>query len=134
MAENINRHRGINATAIEKIEIKKRGGSGRTNFLTVHYLNQKREQHSINIKDEFRIRQSLHPKFLFSSAFLVHTEGADKDGIPSSFILQGAGWGHGVGLCQIGALGMSLKGFSANEILSHYFPGSKLKKIYSLEK
>ncbi len=134
MTENINRHHHINASAIRKIEIKKRGGSGRTNFLTIHYLDQKKERHSIDIKDEFGIRQSMHPKFLFSSAFLVYAEGADKDGIPSSFILQGAGWGHGVGLCQIGALGMSLKGFSAEEILLHYFPGSQLKQIYSLEK
>ena len=48
-------------------------------------------------------------------------------------VLQGAGWGHGVGLCQIGALGMSLKGFSTEEILSHYFPGSQVKKLYGLE-
>lgn len=130
MTANINRHHPINALAIKNIEIKRRGGSGRTNFLTVHYLDQKKKEHSINIKDEFGIRQSMHPKFLYSSAFLVQGEGADKDGIPSRFILRGAGWGHGVGLCQIGALGMSLKGFSAEEILSHYFPGSQLKRIY----
>jgi peptidoglycan hydrolase-like amidase len=130
MTANINRHHNINASAIKKIEIKKRGGSGRTNFITIHYLNQKREQHSINIKDEFGIRQSMHQKFLYSSAFLVHMEDTGEKGIPSRFILRGAGWGHGVGLCQIGALGMSLKGFSAEKILSHYFLGSQLKKIY----
>ena len=102
--------------------------------MTIHYLNQKKEQHSIDVKDEFGIRQTMHSKFLFSSAFLVYAEGAEEDGIPSSFTLQGAGWGHGVGLCQIGALGMALKGFSNEEILLHYFPGSQLKKIYALEK
>lgn len=130
MTANINRHHHINASAIKKIEIKKRGGSGRANFITIHYLNQKNEQHSINIKDEFGIRQSMHQKFLFSSAFLVRAEDSGEDEIPSRFVIQGAGWGHGVGLCQIGALGMSLKGFSAEKILSHYFPGSQLKKIY----
>lgn len=134
MTENINRHRGINASAIKQIDIKRRGGSGRTNFLIIHYLDQKKELCSIDVKDEFGIRQSMHPKFLFSSAFLVHPQKVDKDGIPSSFTLQGAGWGHGVGLCQIGALGMSLQGFATEEILSHYFPGSQLKQIYSMEK
>jgi len=134
MAENINRHLHISATAIKQIEIKRRGGSGRTNFLTIHYLDQNEEPQAIDVKNEFGIRQAMHPKFLFSSAFLVHAESPDKDGIPTSFTLHGGGWGHGVGLCQIGALGMSLKGFSAEEILSHYFPGSQLKKIYSAEK
>jgi stage II sporulation protein D len=130
MTANINLHQNINTVAIKRIEVKKRGGSGRANFLTVHYLDQKKGQHSINIKGDFQIRQSLHPKFLYSSAFLVQAEGASNDGIPSRFHLRGAGWGHGVGLCQIGALGMSLRGFSSEKILSHYFPHSQLKKIY----
>ncbi len=134
MTTIMNRYHPIKASAIKKIEIKKRGGSGRSNFLTVHYLDQKQEARSINITDEFSIRQSMHPKFLYSSAFLVQAEDGGKDGIPSRFILRGAGWGHGVGLCQIGALGMSLKGFSVENILSHYFPGSQLKKIYEPEK
>jgi peptidoglycan hydrolase-like amidase len=130
MTENVNRHRGINASAIKKVEIKRRGGSGRTNSLTVYYIDQKKELRSIDVKDEFGIRQTMHPKFLFSSAFAAQGTDMDGDGIPANFVLQGAGWGHGVGLCQIGALGMSLKGFPAEEILSHYFPGSQLKKIY----
>ena len=130
MTANINRHQNIDAVAIKRIEVKKRDGSGRANFLTVHYLDQKKESHSIDIKSDFQIRQSLHPKFLYSSAFIINAEAAGKDGIPAQFVLQGAGWGHGVGLCQTGALGMSLKGFSVEEILSHYFPGSQLKKIY----
>ena len=130
MTENMNRYHPINAAAITKIQIHQRGGSGRTNSLTVHYLDQKQAAHSIDIKAEFSIRQSMHAKFLYSSAFLVQAEGAGKDGIPSHFMLRGAGWGHGVGLCQIGALGMSLKGYSTEAILSHYFPGSQLKEIY----
>ena len=46
------------------------------------------------------------------------------------FILRGRGWGHGVGLCQIGAAVMGAKGYSAHEILQHYFPKSILTKIY----
>lgn len=130
ITENINLHRGIKASSIKKIEIRKRGGSGRTNLLTIHYVDQEKELHSIDVKDEFGIRQTMHPKFLFSSAFVVQGTDMDSDGIPSNFVLQGAGWGHGVGLCQIGALGMSLRGFPAEEILSHYFPESQLKKIY----
>jgi SpoIID/LytB domain protein len=53
-----------------------------------------------------------------------------KEGIPGSFRLKGAGWGHGVGLCQIGAAVMSEKGFSFDEILTHYYRGIKLVKDY----
>lgn len=134
MTENINRHHHINAIAIKRIEIKNRGGSGRVNFLTVHYLDQNEKLNTIDLTNEFGIRQAMHQKFLYSSSFLVRAEEVDEDEIPSNFVLQGAGWGHGVGLCQIGALGMSLKGFSTEEILSHYFPGSHLKQIYSREK
>ncbi|MEJ2544227.1 MAG: hypothetical protein P8Y99_09180, partial [Calditrichaceae bacterium] len=73
--------------------------------------------------------QSLHPKFLYSSAIII-TPRMGKQNIPVSFQYQGAGWGHGVGLCQIGALGMALKGFEAEQILAHYYPGSMITKIY----
>ncbi len=54
----------------------------------------------------------------------------DKDGIPGRFRLRGAGWGHGVGLCQIGAAVMGDRGYSYDEILAHYYPGAQLTKIY----
>jgi SpoIID/LytB domain protein len=57
----------------------------------------------------------------------VHNNG--KGGV-EGFTFHGAGWGHGVGLCQIGAAIMASKGFSAEEILLHYFPGTEVKKIY----
>ena len=71
----------------------------------------------------------LHPQFLFSSAFLIQTDFEDGPH-PSHFHLKGAGWGHGVGLCQIGALGMALAGKSTNEILTHYFQSTGLRKLY----
>jgi SpoIID/LytB domain protein len=50
--------------------------------------------------------------------------------LPEKFILHGGGWGHGVGLCQIGAAVMATKGFKAEEILAHYFSGAQLQKLY----
>ena len=70
----------------------------------------------------------------YSSAFVVDKEyeekGHKEDKIPSRFILTGAGWGHGVGLCQIGAAVMGEQGYKYEEILSHYYPGSTLGKQY----
>ena len=81
------------------------------------------------IGKELEIRRILSESHLYSSAFVV--EKVDiKNGIPQKFILTGAGWGHGVGLCQIGAAVMASKGYQFDEILLHYFKDAKLKKIY----
>lgn len=78
---------------------------------------------------ELEIRKLLSKSHLFSSAFVV--EKLDiANGIPGGFILYGAGWGHGVGLCQIGAAVMSSSGYSFDEILSHYYRNSIISKIY----
>ncbi len=130
MTANINRHHEIQASAVKEIKINKRGGSGRVNSLSIYYLDQRNTLQTLNITDEFGIRQTLHKNFLYSSAFLITLHDEDENGIPARFELRGAGWGHGVGLCQIGALGMSLKGYSAEKIVMHYYPGSELRKIY----
>ena len=75
------------------------------------------------IGKELEIRKTLSPSHLYSSAFVVEK----TDG---KFILRGAGWGHGVGLCQIGAAVMGAKGYKYNDILAHYFPGSVIEKKY----
>ncbi len=75
------------------------------------------------IGKELEIRKTLSPSHLYSSAFVVEK----TDG---KFILRGAGWGHGVGLCQIGAAVMGAKGYKFDEILAHYFPGSAIEKKY----
>lgn len=75
------------------------------------------------IGKELEIRRTLSKSHLFSSAFLVEK----KDG---KFILHGAGWGHGAGMCQIGAAVMGVKGYTHSQILSHYFPGSQIEKQY----
>ncbi len=81
------------------------------------------------IGKELEIRRILSATHLYSSAFVVNKEG-DEKGIPQKFIIYGAGWGHGVGLCQIGAAVMASRGYQFDEILLHYFKGAKLKKIY----
>lgn len=85
---------------------------------------------SIIIGKELEIRRVLSPSHLYSSAFYVEKENV-VDGIPQKFILHGAGWGHGVGLCQIGAAVMAEQGYQFDEILAHYFPNAMIKKIYS---
>ncbi|MDE6163036.1 MAG: SpoIID/LytB domain-containing protein, partial [Bacteroides sp.] len=86
------------------------------------------------IGKELEIRRTLSASHLYSSAFVIDREYEEKDHkedqIPSRFILTGAGWGHGVGLCQIGAAVMGEQGYKYEEILSHYYPGSTLEKQY----
>ena len=119
----------IDATTILAIRPVKRGYSGRLIKVQVDYRHIDGQQKSVIVEDQYVIRQTFHELFLYSSAFVIDIEKGSED-IPEAFILKGAGWGHGVGYCQIGAIGMSLKGFSAEEIVQHYYPGSKLKKIY----
>ena len=81
------------------------------------------------IGKELEIRRTLSNTHLFSSAFVVD-KGKLKDGVPQWFLLSGAGWGHGVGLCQIGAAVMGEKGYTYEEILLHYYKGAEIRKFY----
>ena len=83
---------------------------------------------SVVIGKELEIRRALSPTHLYSSAFVVDAEGPPEK--PDSFILHGAGWGHGVGLCQIGAAVMAENGVDYRKILQHYYPGSTLERLY----
>ncbi len=84
---------------------------------------------SVEIGKELEIRRALSPTHLYSSAFVVDPEGpADR---PDTFVLSGAGWGHGVGLCQIGAAVMASRGIEYGDILRHYYPGTRLERLYS---
>lgn len=93
---------------------------------------------SFTIGKELEIRKTLSNTHLYSSAFEVERldgEGniipeTDKESIPQKFVLHGHGWGHGVGLCQIGAAVMGEQGFAYNEILTHYYPGAEINKMY----
>ena len=82
---------------------------------------------TLTVGKELEIRRLLSKTHLYSSAFVVKKTGSN---IPEKFTFYGAGWGHGVGLCQIGAAVMAEKGYNFDEILLHYFKNSELKKIY----
>ncbi|MGN1214299.1 MAG: SpoIID/LytB domain-containing protein, partial [Bacteroidaceae bacterium] len=78
------------------------------------------------IGKELTIRSALSESHLYSSAFHIETSPTAPDGIPQTFTLNGRGWGHGVGLCQIGAAVMANKGYTYKEILQHYYPNTTL--------
>ncbi|MCM1312243.1 MAG: SpoIID/LytB domain-containing protein [Bacteroides sp.] len=103
-----------------------RGRSGRISLLAIIG-----EKHRINIGKELEIRRVLSENHLKSSAFIVEKEYAPtNDRVPSKFKIKGAGWGHGVGLCQIGAAVMGSRGYKYDEILMHYYHGSRIRKMY----
>ena len=108
----------------------KRGQSGRITELKIVGEADDGSADSILIESEYEIRRVLHHEFLYSSAFTVETNSNDENG-ENRFTLRGAGWGHGVGLCQIGALGMALDGRKTDEILFHYYHSSEIRKTYA---
>ena len=107
----------------------KRGDSGRILTLEINGTVNNDTNFSLVIDTEYEIRRVLHPEFLYSSAFTVESN-SRQDNEAIRFTLKGAGWGHGVGLCQIGALGMALDGRKTKEILLHYYQSSQMRNIY----
>jgi len=101
-----------------------RGPSGRITRLRIEGTRA-----AVTIGKELEIRRWLSPSHLYSSAFIIRMTRNER-GIPDRFVLYGAGWGHGVGLCQIGAAVMASTGFSVERILKHYYRGAELKKLY----
>ena len=85
---------------------------------------------TLTIGKELEIRRALSPSHLYSSAFVVDKEDVNAEGIPALFHIIGCGWGHGVGLCPIGAAVMGEKGYNYDQILAHYYPGADLKELY----
>jgi SpoIID/LytB domain protein len=115
---------GTDFGQIIRLEAVERGHSSR--IVKLKITGTKR---TMIIGKELEIRRALSESHLYSSAFVVdHLD--EKDGIPQKFKLTGAGWGHGVGLCQIGAAMMGEKGYGYEDILMHYFKGAGLKKLY----
>lgn len=115
----------IDFGGIVSLEALERGTSGR--IVRLRITGTKR---TMVIGKELEIRRTLSPSHLYSSAFVVEAGQPGADGLPVRFTLLGAGWGHGVGLCQIGAAVMSTKGRKFDEILFHYFPGATLSHAY----
>ena len=114
---------GIDFGIIAGITPLERGPSGRISRLRIEGSKV-----SFTIGKELEIRKSLSKSHLYSSCFVVDRE---EDGEGIRFVLHGAGWGHGVGLCQIGAAMMGARGFSYRDILMHYFRGAGFEKLYN---
>lgn len=125
IADLIRRRSGIDFGEIRNLVPVARGKSGRLYKLEI--VGTKR---SLVIGKELEIRRTLSESHLYSSAFIVERKAADSDGIPSGFILHGAGWGHGVGLCQIGAAVMGAHGYDYKSILLHYFVNATVNQLY----
>lgn len=102
-----------------------RGTSGRISKLQIIGTEK-----TFTIGKELEIRRTLSDSHLLSSAFIVDKYDIDEQGIPQRFELVGAGWGHGVGLCQIGAAVMGEEGYLYDAILLHYYQGAEIKKLY----
>ena len=102
-----------------------RGTSGRISKLQIIGTEK-----TFTIGKELEIRRTLSDSHLLSSAFIVDKYDKDEQGVPQRFELIGAGWGHGVGLCQIGAAVMGEEGYLYDAILLHYYQGAEIKKLY----
>ena len=114
---------------IINLKTTKRGNSGRVLSLDIIGILDDNTNFSLSIGSEYEIRRILHPEFLYSSAFTIESN-SEHNNKTNRFTLNGAGWGHGVGLCQIGALGMALDGGKTEEILLHYYQSSQIRNLY----
>ncbi len=124
LEHNIKKHTGLDFGSLLNLIPGTRGVSGRLVELIVVGTKD-----TFTIQRELNIRKALSPSTLFSACIYI-----DKidgiDGQPEEFIIKGAGWGHGVGMCQIGAAMMALHGYKANDILKHYYQGAVIDKLY----
>lgn len=124
ISELVNRKTGEDFGEIIDLISVERGDSGRLIKLKIVGTNKTKV-----IGKELEIRRILSESHLYSSAFIVEKSEIENS-VPQKFTLYGAGWGHGVGLCQIGAAVMGEQGYRFDEILVHYFKGAQIKKIY----
>ncbi len=124
LASIIREKSGIDFGQIAALRPVTRGASGRIVTLTIVGT-----QRTLTIGKELEIRKTLSPSHLYSSAFVVSTRRAGSN-LPDEFILHGAGWGHGVGMCQIGAAVMGEQGYSYDHILHHYFVETSIRRFY----
>ena len=115
----------IDLGSILDMKSVERGTSGRISKLQIVGTEK-----TFTIGKELEIRRTLSDSHLLSSAFIVDKYDIDEQGVPQRFELIGAGWGHGVGLCQIGAAVMGEEGYLYDAILLHYYQGAKIKKLY----
>ena len=125
LAALLHKRSGLDFGEVQRLEPLHRGPSGR--IVRLRIVGSRR---SVVVGKELEIRRWLSQSHLYSSAFVVRAEGGGGGGVPAKFTLHGAGWGHGVGFCQIGAAVMAARGFKAESIVKHYFRGAELKRLY----
>ena len=122
MSELIKKRIGLDVGLVQDFIPVERGASAR--LIKLKIVGSRK---TIIIGKELEIRKALSESHLYSSAIVFEKE---EKGEEINFILTGAGWGHGVGLCQIGAAVMGEKGYTYQQILEHYFQGAQLDKKY----
>ncbi len=123
LSQLIARKLGMDLGRIVDLLPLKRGRSGRICLLRIVGTHR-----TLDLGKELEIRRALSDTHLYSSAFVVDRHDLSADGIPARFTLTGAGWGHGVGLCQIGAAVMGARGYGYRDILEHYYPGAAIEQ------
>ncbi len=126
LSEILHARVGVDFGRVRELKPIQRGESGR--IIRLRITGEKR---SLTIGKELEIRRALSHSHLYSSAFVVRPAQGHLSDYPARFALIGAGWGHGVGMCQIGAAVMADRGHSHAEILMHYFNGVAISDLYS---
>lgn len=134
LSELISRCSGTDIGQLQALEPLERGASGRISKLKIVGSGK-----TLIVGKELEIRRILSESHLKSSAFDVEYRASsghptaslphpalDADSPSGTIVLHGRGWGHGVGLCQIGAAVMASKGYGYKSILSHYYPGTSV--------
>jgi len=114
---------------VDDLLLGHRGASGRYCSGAIRYRRHDASLAALELPNQYSLRRALHEKFLYSTAFVAKPHRLVQ-GALVHIDFFGAGWGHGVGLCQVGALGRALRGASYRDILQHYYPQSKLCRVY----
>jgi SpoIID/LytB domain protein len=123
LEERLSKHFGEDIGRLEALEPISRGASGRIEYLRV--VGSRGTWTLGTVAKQYTIREVLSPSFLYSSAFVIDYD-RNPDGSISHVILRGAGWGHGAGMCQVGATMMAYRGRTYRQILEHYYPNTKI--------
>lgn len=127
LLRNLEAYHQAEWSSVDSVDIGERGASARISSLIVKGKDRDGKRSQIQIRGEYSIRRAFSESFLYSSAFeVLNLASLATDGVIE---LRGCGWGHGVGLCQMGALGMALNGRSVREIVEHYYPGAELRVL-----
>jgi len=124
LEKSIAEYAGTSLGKLVDIVPLQRGVSGR--LVSINCIGT---DESVVVRKELNIRRALSKSTLYSSCFVITREGL-KDGLAETFVFRGAGWGHGVGLCQLGAGVRAAKGESVSQILAWYYPGTQIKQLY----